>query len=76
MPEKKRKSKKDPRLARAGVAGFNKPKALLPLASLKLENLLNRRPDENLSKQGMGKISRRARCQRLTGQIKRNGRAS
>jgi len=26
MPEKKRKSKKDPRLARAGVAGFNKPK--------------------------------------------------
>ena len=27
MPEKKRKSKKDPRLARAGVAGFNKPKS-------------------------------------------------
>jgi hypothetical protein len=26
MPEKKRKSKKDPRLARAGVASFNKPK--------------------------------------------------
>ena len=26
MPEKKRKSKKDPRLDRAGVAGFNKPK--------------------------------------------------
>jgi len=26
MPEKKRKSKKDPRLARAGVSGFNKPK--------------------------------------------------
>ena len=26
MPEKKRNSKKDPRLARAGVAGFNKPK--------------------------------------------------
>ena len=26
MPEKKRKSKKDPRLARAGVAGFNNPK--------------------------------------------------
>ena len=26
MPEKKRKSKKGPRLARAGVAGFNKPK--------------------------------------------------
>ena len=26
MPEKKSKSKKDSRLARAGVAGFNKPK--------------------------------------------------
>ena len=26
MAEKKRKSKKDPRLDRAGVAGFNKPK--------------------------------------------------
>ena len=26
MAEKKRKSKKDPRLERAGVAGFNKPK--------------------------------------------------